>query len=934
MMKSYHLQRRHTPIKKALRFAMVLALALTLPVVLTMETALASEDIPYAHEQAADWAALSAAVSTAPGSAPANEAPYIIELTAGIEIPASATLTIGPGKNIALIGDFSLIGTVVEELNLPNITIENGGALTLDGITVTSSGEGGGASGVLINRGGTLIMEGGAICGINKAGESGGGVYNDGGAFIMNGGEISGNASCCGGGVFNGEDSVFTMNGGKISGNMAAFNGGGVRNNYNAEFTMAGGEISGNETGCNGGGVYNGACIVAGGDNSGGAAAPDNVCGVNNGACTVVGGENSGGAAASDNVCGVNNGACTVAGGENSGGVAASDIGCCLHSGACTVIGSKDNSGEPAPGNSGIATPEEGELAGGAAMLDGADVCSLAGVFIMAGGEISGNIAGFNGGGVYNESESGSTINGGTISGNLAGLDGGGVYAASLSELTITGEEVLFSGNRAAIAYDCSEDEEALALHREQIPEALDNSWSLPTQYAYNNYDINYTNGIAYPNYTVTVVNSFPVSTGAKSDAEGDAGEAASAIRTESDAESDAGEAASAIRTESDTESDAGEAGSTGAEDDDEGDAGEAASAIRTESYAAGYTVTISAGNRDGYAFSSWTAEAGLAELSEAGNPKISFIMPAYDVTITANWTYYEDLTDPSEDEDPTDPSEPGDSAEPGDFVSQTDPANQSEPTGQSDSGGQADLGSQDDKGSQADKDEPSDTDNQASPAGSASIVSPALARLSSPTGLTAASDPDDTTGQTDTSGQVDETDSSDTDAPGGGDADVPPTPHKQGNTVEPAEDDTWIENDGEGNPLGEWRWDEDEQLWVFSEYAASDEELQSGDDLDDDASDQDAPGGADPDKAPRPNLPGSTIKSGDNGAWIEVGEEGAPLGEWQWDEEAQMWIFDEYPPLDGVPQTSSAELSLSSLYLLAFSLLGMGMILRFVIKR
>lgn len=37
---------------------------------------------------------------------------------------------------------------------------------------------------------------------------------------------------------------------------------------------------------------------------------------------------------------------------------------------------------------------------------------------------------------------------------------------------------------------------------------------------------------------------------------------------------------------------------------------------------------------------------------------------------------------------------------------------------------------------------------------------------------------------------------------------------------------------------------------------------------------------------------------------YIEIGEDGVPLGEWHWDEPTEQWIFDEYPPLGDLPQT------------------------------
>jgi hypothetical protein len=67
------------------------------------------------------------------------------------------------------------------------------------------------------------------------------------------------------------------------------------------------------------------------------------------------------------------------------------------------------------------------------------------------------------------------------------------------------------------------------------------------------------------------------------------------------------------------------------------------------------------------------------------------------------------------------------------------------------------------------------------------------------------------------------------------------------------------------------------------------------------------APGGNDRDVPPNPTVPGHGLTPGPNGTWIELGEDGLPLGEWHWDEPTEQWVFDEYPPpLANLPQTGA----------------------------
>jgi fimbrial isopeptide formation D2 family protein len=60
------------------------------------------------------------------------------------------------------------------------------------------------------------------------------------------------------------------------------------------------------------------------------------------------------------------------------------------------------------------------------------------------------------------------------------------------------------------------------------------------------------------------------------------------------------------------------------------------------------------------------------------------------------------------------------------------------------------------------------------------------------------------------------------------------------------------------------------------------------------------------PSEPPAVAAPGNSLIPGPNGGYIEIDENGVPLGEWHWDEEEERWIFDEYPPLDRLPQTGA----------------------------
>jgi hypothetical protein len=121
-------------------------------------------------------------------------------------------------------------------------------------------------------------------------------------------------------------------------------------------------------------------------------------------------------------------------------------------------------------------------------------------------------------------------------------------------------------------------------------------------------------------------------------------------------------------------------------------------------------------------------------------------------------------------------------------------------------------------------------------------------------------------------------------DKSGGTDKDVPPAPTEPDGVLTPLEDGGYVETDVDGKPIGEWHYDEERGEWVFEEYPA-----------------RTIP--------PSPvSAGGSLIPSpGAENAYVEIGEDGTPLGEWRYDDDLGEWIFDEYPPpLGNLPRTGA----------------------------
>ena len=95
-------------------------------------------------------------------------------------------------------------------------------------------------------------------------------------------------------------------------------------------------------------------------------------------------------------------------------------------------------------------------------------------------------------------------------------------------------------------------------------------------------------------------------------------------------------------------------------------------------------------------------------------------------------------------------------------------------------------------------------------------------------------------------------------------------------------------------------------------------------------------PGGKDRGRQPNPTILGNQLIPLDDGGWLEFDEDGTPLGEWHWDDYEEMWVFDEYPPLAGLPQTGDVGVPLYVMILLGCSMIGVGIMLgqRVILKR
>jgi len=382
--------------------------------------------------------------------------------TAGTGVSSVANPGNGGGLHVTGAGDVTITGGTVNG----NVADEEGGGLwnesglmTIDGTTISgnsaNAGNNGGndqGGGGIFNIGGTLDIDNATITGnfatMNSG--NGGGVMTVGGIVTIDNSTIADNdAARAGGGIENNAGDVtltqVVLGGADAAdGNFAGINGGGLHVSGTGTTDIFGGTVQNNVAAQEGGGLWNSGTgtmtIQAGG--MGGTLIDSNVA---NGDGAVQGGGgvfNVGGtlsitdATISNNVsnataAGNGGGGILIEGGENntiidtiiSGNTAntsgTADGGGILLSGGATL----DISGGTISGNS-------ANRAGGG-IENNASTVTLTDVTLGGATPSDGNFAGVNGGGIHVSGAGSTDVIGGTVQNNVAGQEGGGLWNAS-----------------------------------------------------------------------------------------------------------------------------------------------------------------------------------------------------------------------------------------------------------------------------------------------------------------------------------------------------------------------------------------------------------------------------------------------------------------------------------------------------------------------
>ena len=545
--------------------------------------------------------ALKSAIISAPTGL---ESTFVIALNADIVL--SESLVIPTNKNITLTstGDkfFKLIGTTdIHYGFMTTVIVEDRGFLIIDGIAVTHVTDDSGI-GVIIDSGGTLVMLEGEIFG-NSGGvynhegsfnlfggtiygnadqQYGGGVSIYRGSFMMFGGEISGNTAWNSGGGVHNDEGIFEMYGGVIANNTATqFNGGGVDNNYGT-FRLHDGVIANNTAGQYGGGVISaGSFEMLGGTIFNNIAKDD--------------GRGGGGGV-------FNSGQFSLTGGAIVNNTASMWGGGVLNAGSMFDVCDFSLSG--------------GVIANNTA-LTGGGVYNINGRFNVYGGKISSNTA-YEGGGVTNYLDSTfSLFEGGVIANNTANWIGGGVYNRGTFSLTggiISNNTAVYGGGVSILVMT-----NISTMERGVIANNTASINGGGVYIAFN--DLNklfISNGMVFSNnYASTAYNRNPAHDELYRTQIGNNvvwSEPFTQGYNNYDVSYTAGTLAYVVLVRDSYAPTTGKG-----------------------SYPAGTVITINAGTRNGYTFSSWTVNSGGVSLSNSASA--TFTMPANNVVITANWT-------------------------------------------------------------------------------------------------------------------------------------------------------------------------------------------------------------------------------------------------------------------------------------------------------
>jgi CSLREA domain-containing protein/uncharacterized repeat protein (TIGR01451 family) len=400
-----------------------------------------------------------------------------------LDIASSYALTIaGVGPDLTII-DASAITDRVFELH------EGVGTVVITGVAVVSgtvSGYGGG----IYNHDADLVLINSIVSNNTVTGTEGygGGVFVEAGTVTLNDTQVRGNAATVdGGGVFVGATGALFQNSGTAVSDNVADRGGGIFSGF-GRVTIGGGEVLNNTAG-DGGGLFisRGAGTMSGGliaDNSAGRGGGVFV-GESTASFTQSGGAISSNEATNGGGLFVNFGQATLSGGEITDNTAADygggvlvdrDSARFVQSGVSTISGNDADYGGGVFISFGRATLSAGQISGNTAAANGGGVfvSEDGGVFtqtigtsiaentadhgggvavgtgeaVLSGGQIVSNTARVAGGGVYNNAGL-LTMSNTTVSNNDSEIGGGGVYNRSSAELdfvTVVNNNSLITG--------------------------------------------------------------------------------------------------------------------------------------------------------------------------------------------------------------------------------------------------------------------------------------------------------------------------------------------------------------------------------------------------------------------------------------------------------------------------------------------------------
>ncbi|MFZ1333386.1 MAG: choice-of-anchor Q domain-containing protein [Flavobacteriales bacterium] len=343
----------------------------------------------------------------------------------------------GGGIHVSGIGTTNVNGGTFQN----NVAGQEGGGLwnasgimTIDATLIESNtanaasnannDQGGGG---VFNIGGTLIIQNGAMITNNVAMMNlgnGGGVMTDGGTVTITGSTISSNSCARAGGGIENFGGMVTITGGTVGGavagdgNTAGVNGGGIHVSGTGTTNVNGGTFANNVAGQEGGGLWN----ASGTMTIDGTTVDSNTANAGNNAGNDQGGGgvfNIGGTLIIQNGAMITNNTAPINTG-NGGGVM-TDGGSVTISGSILSGNSCARAGGGIENFNGTVTITSSTV-GGAAVADG-------------------NTAGVNGGGIHVSGTGTTNVNGGTFANNVAGQEGGGLWNASGS-MTIDGTTV------------------------------------------------------------------------------------------------------------------------------------------------------------------------------------------------------------------------------------------------------------------------------------------------------------------------------------------------------------------------------------------------------------------------------------------------------------------------------------------------------------